>query len=254
MKLSFKLLSISFLILFLTACTNSTQAVNNTIQIDKKPEYQIPKRVEQPQSHAKGSLYANQGNSLFTDRKNLQLGDIVYVLINEVTQGTTEGTKKKRVTETGSTKIQNVNENTKNVTPLSVTPNEESPGLLQNIIKGINGILGIGLSVGDSTSTFDTDSSSTAVDELVNDIAVVVTQEYQNGNYFIEGQKDVSVRGQKITIKLSGVMNPNDLNTKSEISSNRIANLKVMLYKNGTESDNEEKHWGNKIIDTISPF
>lgn len=245
------LVTISF---FIVGCSNSTQNINNSVKLDEKPKYQVPKKVEAPKPRAKGSLFSNQGASLFSDRKTLQVGDIVYVLINEGTQGTTEKTGKTRTAETGGTLFQEQVENTRSIEPLGVTANSESPGLLKSIIKGINGLLGISLSTGDGKSLFKTDSSTTAIDELVNDIAAIITEYYQNGNYFIEGEKNIIVKGQRVTLKLSGVMNPQDLNKDSEINSNRIANLKVMLYKTGTEADLDEKPWGTKIIDTITPF
>lgn len=243
------LIFIPFFILFTSGCSNSVKNVNDSVKIDQAPKYQIPKQIEQPKPRAKGSLYGNRGGSLFTDRKDLQLGDIVYVKIDE---GTTGGDG--RVAETVSTVKQNQNENSREITALGVTPNEESPGIIKSIINGINGILGIGMTTGDSTSAFDVSAESTMEDEFVNDIAAVVTKAYQNGNYFIVGEKNIVIKGQQITIKLSGVMNPENLDTTSTIKSNRIANLKTLVYKTGSEADLEEKPWGTKVLDTISPF
>jgi len=231
-----------------TGCASSVEEMNQTIKVNETPNYQIPKQIEPPKKQAKGSLFTNQTNSLFSDRKALQLGDIIFVNINEGTTG--EG----RVTETGSSVTQEQIENTRTVTPLTISADDDAPSLLGSIVDGIGNILGITLNAGDSTSAFETESTSESEDQLANDIATVATQAYQNGNYFIQGEKNIIIKGQKVTVKLSGVLNPQDLNKNSEVNSNRLANLKVMLYKSGSEADLDEKPWGTQIIDAITPF
>ena len=232
----------------ITGCANSVEEINNTVKLDDNPKYQIPKKIEKPKARAKGSLFSNHANSLFSDRKNLQLGDIVNVKIYEGTDGDELEVK------TGGSLSQEQSANSRTLTPLSVTSNEKSPGILNSIVDGINGILGIGISGGEGSSLFETESESTAEDLIENNLATIVTKEFQNGNYFVEGEKNIIIKGQKIILKLSGVMNPQDLNADNIVDSKRLANLKVMLYKEGTEADLDEKPWGTKIIDTITPF
>jgi len=243
-----KLLVSLLLISLFVGCSNSVEKINNTIKLEEKPKYQIPKKILPPKKQAKGSLFSNRTNSLFSDRKALQLGDIIFVNIDEGTTG--EG----RVTETGSNVTQEQTENSRNVSALTIDAGEDAPGILSSIVDGIGSILGLSLSTGDNTSAFETDSTSESVDQLANNIATVATQSYQNGNYFLEGEKNIIIKGQKVTVKLSGVLNPHDLNKNSEVDSNRLANLKVMLYKTGSEADLDEKPWGTQIIDAITPF
>lgn len=55
----------------------------STKELDfKQPEIQIPKDIEKPKAN-KGSLYSRKGASLFADKKDLQIGDIIQVIINE---------------------------------------------------------------------------------------------------------------------------------------------------------------------------
>ncbi|XPS39821.1 flagellar basal body L-ring protein FlgH [Aliarcobacter butzleri] len=48
----------------------------------EKPEIQIPKKAPEAKKN-KGSLYSMQGTSLFADKKDLQIGDIIQIVINE---------------------------------------------------------------------------------------------------------------------------------------------------------------------------
>ena len=47
-----------------------------------KPKIQIPKKNPAPKNN-KGSLYSMQGASLFADKKDLQVGDIIQIEISE---------------------------------------------------------------------------------------------------------------------------------------------------------------------------
>jgi len=53
-----------------------------------KPEIQLPKAQKIVQKK-KGSLYSVQGTSLFADKKDLQIGDIIQVVITEALTNTT---------------------------------------------------------------------------------------------------------------------------------------------------------------------
>ena len=58
----------------------------------EKPEIQIPKKPPEAKKN-KGSLYSMQGTSLFADKKDLQIGDIIQIIIDE---DTTSKTNNKR--------------------------------------------------------------------------------------------------------------------------------------------------------------
>jgi len=250
----YKIFSFLSLLLIFSGCSNSVEKVNKTVKLDQFPKHQVPKVVQPPKANAKGSLFSSRSNSFFTDRKILQVGDIVVVQIDEGTGGgkTLDGKERETSTSSDLNNKQLFNERTSS--PVTITPNEDTPGIFTSILSTINGIFGIDFSIGNTKSTFTTTSSSSLDDQLKNDLSAVITQEFQNGNYFLQGEKTIVIRGQKIILELSGVMNPQDLPTNNIIKSSRLANLKVMIYKEGTEAELDEKPWGTKLIDTITPF
>ena len=71
----------SFMIIFIlvvfSACTASKEEL-----VFEKPEIQIPRKSPEPLKN-KGSLYSMQGTSLFADKKDLQVGDIIQIVISE---------------------------------------------------------------------------------------------------------------------------------------------------------------------------
>lgn len=226
-----------------TACTNSKQNINNSIAINEIPKHQVPKRTLPPKKKSKGSLFSNQGGSLFSDRKNLQIGDIILVTISETP-----------TVETKSTKNTTRDADTQTLKGGSITTVDKTPSLIKTAASAVNGIIGIGATFPSLTRDFNAVASSKIEDKFVNQVSAVITQHFQNGNYFIEGSKDVVVNGQKQTLKISGVVSPYDIPANNTLDAKYIANLKVIYYKAGDEEQYMEKNWGHKVLETVSPF
>jgi len=84
MQNSIFLLAIPFIFV---ACTPSKQEISF-----EQPKIQIPKKQPVAQNN-KGSLYSMEGSSLFADKKDLQIGDIIQINIDE---GLKQNSKNKR--------------------------------------------------------------------------------------------------------------------------------------------------------------
>lgn len=86
----------SFIIIFIlvafSACTASKEEL-----VFEKPEIQIPRKSPEPLKN-KGSLYSIQGTSLFADKKDLQVGDIIQIVISE--DLTSKSNNKRELTST----------------------------------------------------------------------------------------------------------------------------------------------------------
>jgi len=217
--------------------------MNNSIAINEIPKHQVPKKTPTPKKQLKGSLFTNQGGSLFSDRKNLQIGDIILVTINE--EPTVETKSKKTTTRDADSEV---------VTGGSINTVDKTPSLIKTAASAVNGIIGIGATFPSLTRDFNAEASSAVEDKFVNQVSSVITQQFQNGNYFIEGSKDVIVNGQKQTLKISGVVSPYDIPANNTLDAKYIANLKVIYYKAGDEEQYMEKNWGHKVLETVSPF
>ena len=246
MKLSLILLAV--ITLLISGCSKSKEAMNQSVNINEKPKYQIPAKIEPPKVQAKGSLFSGQTNSLFSDRKALQLGDIIYITVKE-------GPAK---VETKSERTTSLNDEARTQAGGSINnvPTTSAPilgSILERSTSLLNDLLGMGFTLPSRSSSFKATSESTIEDEFEYDISAVITNQYQNGNYLVEGLKYVVINGQKHTLKISGVMNPQEL-TGNTIESNKLANLKVVYFKDGDEQEYMEKPWGTRLLETISPF
>lgn len=216
-----------------TACSQEPEIKFN------KPQMQIPKPAPVVKRN-KGSLYAVKGPSLFADKKDLQIGDIIQVQISE---SLSSNTNNKR--EVGSSRKNNLGG--------GVFAAGTAGGTATKIADKLNPITNIGFS--SSTTTQNDGEVKTKLSETFStNVSAIIEQTYQNGNYFIKGSKEMLIDGQKQSLTLTGVIRPYDITADNAISSSQIANLKILYRKDGEEQDVLHVPWGVKIIQMFWPF
>jgi len=207
-----------------------------------KPPQQVTKEPPVVRKN-KGSLYSVQGTSLFADKKDLQVGDIIQVVI--VKELLKKVINKRELTsdrknEFGGGMFASMGGNPLNSTVGRVTDKANS-------VFGVN------------FNTESSDSDKGKVKTQVNEnfdtkISAIIDETYQNGNYFIKGNKEVIIDGQKQEIVITGVIRPYDITSDNSINSSQIANLKMLYKKDGAEADLLQVPWGTKILRAIWPF
>ncbi|OCL84568.1 flagellar basal body L-ring protein FlgH [Arcobacter porcinus] len=207
-----------------------------------KPEHQVV-RDEPKVKRNKGSLYSVQGSSLFADKKDLQIGDIIQIRISEGLQQKTDNKREltsNRQNEFGGGMFTSVGGNTLGGTMGSATDR-------------INANLGVNF--GTNSSDSDKGKVKTEVKENFDtDISAIIEEVYQNGNYFIKGTKEVLLDGQKQEIIITGIIRPYDISPENSINSSQIANLKLLYKKDGDEADILQAPWGTRFLRSIWPF
>ena len=231
----------SFMIIFIlvvfSACTASKEEL-----VFEKPEIQIPRKSPEPLKN-KGSLYSMQGTSLFADKKDLQVGDIIQIVISE--DLTSKSNNKRELTST--------RDNSLGGGLLAATGTNTLGGTVGSAANKFNSNLGVNFETNSSAS--DKGKVKTELDEtFATTISAIIEETYQNGNYYIKGRKEMLIEGQRQEIIVSGVIRPYDITSDNSINSSQIADLKLLYDKDGTESDILETPWGLKLIRSIWPF
>lgn len=231
-----KLIVPSFLIiLILAGCATKPE-----IDVDTTPKMQVPKKIA-PAVKKKGALYSRRGASLFADKKDLQVGDIIQILIEET------------LTNDSSDSREIKKDNSSSLGAGTFTAPATGSSGPANLAKKLNNVFGVGFS-STSTNSFKGSAKSSADEEFTTSISAIIEQTYQNGNYFIKGTKEMLINGQKQDIKISGVIRPYDISPENTVYSYQLANLKILYEKDGEEVDALKKGWGTKLIDSIWPF
>lgn len=223
---------------FLTACATTEPTISF-----RPPAYveELPPKEEEDNFGNPGSIFGRGDNLLFSDRRAMQLNDLVTVIINQTAQATSSANK-------------NLNE-TSNATltgpSLTFGGSSQSIG---NLTNKLNNLTSFSLSSGQNTSTFQGAGSQNRQETFSTTIAARIIKVLQNGNYFIEGSREVLINGEKQIIHLSGVVRPNDIARDNTIESRFIADAKIMYDTQGELKKSTQKGWGTQLIESIWPF
>lgn len=207
----------------------------------------------------KGSLFGQGFDPLFSDIKAMKVNDIVIVMIDESANSSSARNKAvernsalnlggglmnpveyqngTKITGDGKSSLAQASENT----------------ALSNLAKKINGVTGMGFN-SESGSNFSGTGSET-IDEAFNTtIASRIVRVLENGNYYIEGGREIMVNGEKQTVKIAGVIRPYDIDRDNTINSRYISDAKIFYTTDGDLKNVTERGWAGKTLDAIWPF
>ena len=226
---------IVYFTLFIIGCSSKDTQIN----LDEKAPNQVPMKKREIYKPKKGSLYTRRGGSLFADKKDLQIGDIIQVNIQEVLKRDSKNTK--QLSKDTSTNL--------------------GGGLLSprtgvNTTSGMNTFnrnFGIGFDA-KSSNSFKGSAQIKNDEQFSTMISAVIVKIFKNGNYFIRGKKELLINNQKQIIAISGVIRPYDISSDNVVNSNQVANLKILYKKIGDEADTMKKPWGSRLLEKIWPF
>ncbi|MFC2427507.1 MAG: flagellar basal body L-ring protein FlgH [Campylobacter sp.] len=220
---------------FLSGCLPSADP-----RIDMKPPVyveQLPAKQVNNQPNA-GSLFGRGDNPLFADRKAMNVNDIVTVVISE------------RANQSSSGK----HDTSKN-SAISLGGGLFSAGSapLSTLATQLNKAGDIGFSAG-TKNEFTGAGSSVRAEAFTTTISARIIKVLENGNYFIEGSRELLINGEKQIMQLSGVIRPYDISNANEIDSRYIADAKILYKTEGDVDRATRKPWGTKLMEAIWPF
>ncbi|WP_228712181.1 flagellar basal body L-ring protein FlgH [Halarcobacter ebronensis] len=203
-----------------------------------KPKEQIPREQPIVQKN-KGSLYTVKGPSLFADKKDLQVGDIIQVEIDESLSSNTNNkreTSADRSTDLGAGVVTAGN-----------------GGIGKKIASTLNPLTNVGFS--QTTANDNKGEVKTKLSEdFATTVSAIIQEVYQNGNYFIKARKEMLIDGQKQSLTLTGVIRPYDITSDNSVTSAQIANMQLLYEKDGEEQDVMHVPWGTRILQLFWPF
>jgi flagellar L-ring protein FlgH len=168
------------------------------------------------------SLWSDSGESLFTDRRALYVGDIVTIVVNEKTNGTNKSNTSVSQDETLSA--------------------GDGTGILSKFFNAV----GI-----ESSDKYGTTGSTTSGNTLTTTISAEVVEVLPNGNLVIEARRASVVNAETQTMVLSGVIRPSDVSRENTITSTMIANLSIKYSGKGPIAKRQKPGLLNKIFDLI---
>ncbi|WP_343188934.1 flagellar basal body L-ring protein FlgH [Buchnera aphidicola (Chaitoregma tattakana)] len=89
---------------------------------------------------------------------------------------------------------------------------------------------------------------------LAGTITVTVKKILQNKNLVVSGEKNIIINQGNELIKLSGIIDPNDVNSENKIFSTNIANVKIECLRNDYIKDVQKIGWWQRFILHVIPI
>ena len=91
-------------------------------------------------------------------------------------------------------------------------------------------------------------------EEITLRLAATVTDVLPNGHFVIVGNQEVRVNFELRELRVHGVIRPEDISRKNEITYDKIADARVSYGGRGQITDVQQPRYGQQIADIILPF
>jgi flagellar L-ring protein precursor FlgH len=234
---------LALLVLFsLTACSQHT--LDPKINM-KPPKYveELPPKEEDQNFALNGSLFGQGDNPLFSDRKAMRVNDIVTVLISETASASSTSAK--------SMKSSNNTALGAGVMTPGVNANLIRP--TESIVNKVNALGNVGFA-SESSKNFSGSGSNTRDEKFSTTVTARVVKVLQNGHYFIVGNRELLIDGEKQIVQLSGVISPYDIDKNNQIESKYISDAKILFNTQGDLKRGTIQGWGTRVIEALWPF
>jgi flagellar L-ring protein precursor FlgH len=209
---------------------------NPTSQPGYQP-VQMPMPAPKPMVYQANSLWRTGSRAFFKDQRAQQVGDLMTV----------------RVRITDKAAIDNSTERKRNnAEGMDVEGFFGQEDRLHKIFsRGATpkGLVDIG-----TNSASKGEGSVKRSEQLVTDIAAVVTQVLPNGNLVIEGKQEVRVNFEVRELIVAGVVRPEDIEAGNQIDSTKIAQQRISYGGRGQISDVQQPRYGQQVLDILLPF
>jgi len=223
------LLGVLFLFV-IVGCSSKLNMATKLNMAKRDEPVSVPKE-EILYSPSEGSIWPGENgkNSLFTDNKARHVNDIITIEIDEASSGNNSA-------DTDTSK-----------------DTETSAGI--SSFFGLEKYLSSSTQIGASSKNSLKGSGETSRDgELQAKITARVVQIMENGNLVIEGRRQLTVNAEEQYIIISGVIRPEDVTSDNVISSEYIADARIVYTGKGIADDKMRPGLLTRAVDWIWPF
>ena len=105
-----------------------------------------------------------------------------------------------------------------------------------------------------STSASGGAGDTTRSEDIELRVAATVTEVLPNGHLVIQGSQEVRVNFELRDLQVAGVVRPEDISRRNEITYDKIADARIAYGGRGQLFDMQQPRYGQQIVDIIMPF
>lgn len=198
----------------------------------------------QPEHHI-NSLWQIGSKAFFKDQRAGKIGDIVTVSVlidNKESTSFTPSMSKETKTDASLTNLLGLQHQAKRILPHKFADN--LPG---------GGTEGKWL---DSTSKPSHSGSGkyNLEDKMKFKVSATIVQIMPNGNLVIQGHTEFKLMNEVREVELRGIVRRSDIQSNNTISSDKIAELRIVYAGRGDITDVANRPWGVQAVEKIMPF
>lgn len=107
---------------------------------------------------------------------------------------------------------------------------------------------------GNMSSTFEGNGSTQRSGALTAYMTARIVDILPNGNFIIEGNREVRVNNENQIMTLAGVVRPRDISSDNIVQSTYIADAQISYSGSGIINDRQKPGWLTRIVDKVWPF
>ena len=197
----------------------------------------LPIRIEEKRLVDRSSLWSGTSGSLLGDRRAIQRGDIMTVVI-EIDE---------RAEISNSTDRSRSGSEDLSVPNLIGIPQRIDDALPE----GATSAELVGIS---SSSSSSGDGSVSRNEKLTLRVAATVVDVLPNGVLSIAGSQELRVNFELRELLVTGYVRPADISRQNEITYDKIASARVSYGGRGHISDVQQPRVGQQVLDAVLPF
>ena len=197
----------------------------------------LPQRIEEKRLVDRASLWSGTRGSLLGDRRAIQRGDILTVVI-EIDE---------RAEISNSTDRSRSGSEDLSVPNLIGIPQR----LDESLPEGATSAELVGIT---SSSSSSGDGSVKRNEKLTLRVAATVVDVLPNGVLSITGSQELRVNFELRELLVSGFVRPADISRQNEITYDKIASARVSYGGRGQITDVQQPRIGQQVLDAVLPF
>jgi len=197
----------------------------------------LPNVIEETSALDEASLWSRQRGSLLGDRRAVQRGDIMTVVI-EIDERAEISNETQR-SRSGSESL--------GVPQLGGLPQR----LDANLPEGASSSELVSINASSNSSG---DGSVKRNEKLTLRVAATVVDVLPNGVLSIAGSQELRVNFELRELLVSGYVRPEDISRQNEITYDKIASARVSYGGRGQITDVQQPRMGQQVLDAVLPF
>jgi flagellar L-ring protein precursor FlgH len=194
-------------------------------------------RPPMPEQTAIASTWRSGPTSLFGDRRARTVGDIMTVVIEINDQAQIQN-------QTNRSRSGNEN--------IGITALLGLPSVAATVLPE-SATLDPAVDLG-STSSSTGQGATTRSEKIELRVAATVTEILPNGHLVIQGSQEVRVNFELRDLQVAGVVRPEDISRRNEITYDKIADARIAYGGRGQLFDMQQPRYGQQVLDIVMPF